>query len=285
LYSLSTMYDELVKISKKISPGEKGLAVPVPQSILAGLGGAGLVAQTTGLGNALMGGSLSRDVSNSGLRTTAEEAEKLRGTIHPHGGMLLDKYLLPTQAGHVDRRGVRKPAVYNQLERAVRTGELSKEELEKAMQGGLSLASPYGGAHFLAHELGHGHLRQSGLGKVIAGLRWPGVAVGGLGGLVASTAADPDSPVSKYAPLAGALGVAPMMADEAYASLKGYGAMKRLGYDPQALSAARRQLGKAFGTYGLGIAAPLIATPFAVRKIKQKLKERQARRAAAELAR
>lgn len=150
-----------------------------------------------------------------------------------------------------------------------------KGEFQKGLKGGLSMASPETGGHVMAHELGHGRLRESGAGKVIAALRRPGMIAGGLGGAAMATFADPDSKASKYAPLVGGLGMLPTLADEGYASLKGYGAMKRLGYGPEQLRAARRQLGKAFGTYATA-AIPLIAAPYAIRKIKQHMQRRKA---------
>lgn len=126
----------------------------------------------------------------------------------------------------------------------------------------------------MAHELGHGRLRESTLGKIIGHARMPGQLLGGLGGTAMATFADPDSKVSKYAPLVGAAGMLPTIADEAYASLKGYGALKRMGYAPEALGHARRQLGKAFGTYATA-AIPLVAAPYVIRKIKKHYKNKR----------
>jgi hypothetical protein len=81
-------------------------------------------------------------------------------------------------------------------------------------------------------------------------------------------------------PLISAAGVAPIIGEEAAASIHALKLMKSMGYPPEALSTARRQLGKAFGTYALGLGAPVVAAPYIVRKIKQ---WNQARRAKAGL--
>jgi hypothetical protein len=64
-----------------------------------------------------------------------------------------------------------------------------------------------------------------------------------------------------------------------YASLKGYGAMKRMGYGKPALKASRRQLAKAFGTYALAAGVPAVAVPLAIRAAK-KWKKRKLEEAA-----
>ena len=87
--------------------------------------------------------------------------------------------------------------------------------------------------------------------------------------------ADPDSAVSKAAPIVGAAGIAPILLDEGYASLKGYGTMKRMGtYSKPALKSARRQLLKAFGTYGLATALPAVAAPLAIRYARKRHKRK-----------
>jgi len=276
MFSMASLYDELEKIAEEAeAPARKLPALSTGQTI--GAGAAGLMGSSLlgSIPNQVLVQNLQGDVSRSGLKTTAEGAEKLRQAIHPTGGMLLDPSIGRLGAQHARVH----PGRVAQALTSEGVPEEAKKELSKALKGGLSMASPETGGHLMAHELGHGRLRTSGVGKVIGALRGPGMALGGLGGAAMATFADPESKVSKYAPLVGGLGALPTLVDEAYASLKGYGAMKGLGYSPEQLGHARRQLGKAFGTYATA-AIPLVAAPYAIRKIKQHMQRRKAQRQA-----
>jgi hypothetical protein len=66
-----------------------------------------------------------------------------------------------------------------------------------------------------------------------------------------------------------AAGVAPMLGEEAMASINAIKSMKRTGFSPQQLSMGKKQLGRAFGTYALGLGLPAIAAPYIIRKVKQ----------------
>jgi len=274
MYSMRALYNELEKIAAETeAPAAPRPKLSLGQSVgagAAGLMGAGVLGS---IPNQLAVHSLTSDLERSALRTTPEEVERLRSAIHPQGGVFLD----PSVGRLGARHATPKPSALS-LAKEMGADEKITKELSKAMKGGLSMASPETGGHLMAHELGHGRLRTTGVGKVIAGLRTPGMALGGLGGAAMATFADPDSKISKYAPLVGGLGALPTLADEAYASLKGYGAMKGMGsYSPEALRTARRQLGKAFGTYAAA-AVPLVAAPYAIRKIKQHMQKRRAER-------
>lgn len=117
------------------------------------------------------------------------------------------------------------------------------------------------GGEFLAHELGHASLRRGGKAARLLGnlssLRGPLGAVGSIGGMAAALAPEDDASTAvKLAPAIPAAAWAPTLADEAISSVKGYKALKNTGkYAPEVLRHARRNLMKAFGTYGLGAAA------------------------------
>jgi len=93
-----------------------------------------------------------------------------------------------------------------------------------------------------------------------------GVSLGAL--------APEDSAVGDAAQYAGAMGVAPQLADEAYASIRGYGALKKQIANAATRRAARGDLLRAFGTYGAS-AAPLVAAPFIARKVKKRMLKRE----------
>jgi hypothetical protein len=156
----------------------------------------------------------------------------------------------------------------------------AKHQAESALRNGLIAAPLDSGPHIAAHEFGHGIFQKSNLGKVTQALRLPGALLGIGAGNATAAMTDPDSTASKLSPLISAAGVAPIIGEEAAASIHALKLMKSMGYPPEALSTARRQLGKAFGTYALGLGAPVVAAPYIVRKIKQ---WNQARRAKAGL--
>lgn len=153
--------------------------------------------------------------------------------------------------------------------------DIAKFKAESALKSGLIAAPMDAGPHIAAHEFGHGLFQKSNIGKLTQALRLPAL-LGLVAGNATAATADPESTASKLSPLMSAAGIAPILGEEAAASLHALGLMKKLQYSPEALSTARRQLGKAFGTYAIGLGAPMIAAPYIIRKIKQ---YNQARRA------
>lgn len=152
----------------------------------------------------------------------------------------------------------------------------AKHQATDALRTGLIAAPLDAGPHVAAHEFGHGIFQKSNIGKVTQALRIPGALLGIGAGNVAASLSDPDSTTSKLSPLMSAAGIAPILGEEAAASIHALKLMKSVGYPPEALRTARKQLGKAFGTYALGLGAPVVAAPYIIRKIKQ---WNQARRA------
>lgn len=123
-----------------------------------------------------------------------------------------------------------------------------------------------------AHELGHARLHNKPvIGKMIrAGyaakypMMIPAIGLAAL--------APEDSAIGDAAQYGGIAATAPQLIDEGYASIKGYGALKKHVKNQAVRKAARRDLMRAFATYGAG-AAPLIAAPFVARKIRKKMSE------------
>jgi len=133
-------------------------------------------------------------------------------------------------------------------QKALRTAEISKKLPE-----------------FAFHELGHAKLHDKlpmlmktrGIGQGVASLTALGTAV-----------SDKDSNFSKAMPYVAAAGVTPMLADEAYASRHALRALKKNKASKATIRLARKNMGKAFGTYGL-MAAGAVAAPVLIRKFKK----------------
>ena len=176
---------------------------------------------------------------------------------------------------HLDQLKVEDPELYekfmreNPIDIGASNLAASKQDALQALETGHIMAPMKAGPHFTAHEFGHARFGNSTLGKLLHVARTPGALAGNIAGLTAATAADPDSTASKLSPLMAAAGVAPILGEEAAASINAIKAMKRTGFSPQQLSMGKKQLGRAFGTYALGLGLPAIAAPYIIRKVKQ----------------
>ncbi|CAB4131621.1 hypothetical protein UFOVP276_47 [uncultured Caudovirales phage] len=131
------------------------------------------------------------------------------------------------------------------------------------------------GPHVAAHEMGHSLFGATRAGKVNRALRLPGY-LGTMAGTAMAATSDPDSTTSKIAPLVSAAGIAPYLGEELGASMKGMKLMREAGgFSPAQLSTARKQMGKAFGTYAAGIGLPVIAAPYIIRKFREHNRKRR----------
>jgi hypothetical protein len=200
------------------------------------------------------------------------------GRTYPKGGML------PKFMRKREEKGV-AGFIRNYLNQTPAAEFATPEVLDRAaahlatgaLDNGLIAAPLDAGPHIAAHEFGHGIFQKSNIGKVTQALRLPGALFGIGAGNVTASLTDPDSTASKLSPLMSAAGVAPILGEEAAASIHALKLMKSMGYHPEALRTARRQLGKAFGTYALGLGAPVVAAPYLIRKIKQWNQSRRAK--------
>jgi len=128
----------------------------------------------------------------------------------------------------------------------------------------------------LAHEIGHAKAfgnkpkMKSFRLKAYAGSRGIGPLVG-LGTSIAAVNMDPDSKINKYGlPAATAVAHAPLLGEELSASIKGIKLLKKSkAYTNKEIFGAVKNMGKAFGTYGL-IAAGAISMPIVARHIANK---------------
>lgn len=141
-------------------------------------------------------------------------------------------------------------------------------DLARARESGVILGPWQGRPESVAHEMGHA--ANAVKNKVLTALanttRRMGAAVpmaGAVaGGLMAIAPEDAESLVVKAAPLMPVLAYAPILADEALASVRAVKGMKAMGtHSSKVLRKAKGNLVKAFGTYLLDAAA--MAVPVA----------------------
>jgi len=179
-------------------------------------------------------------------------------------------------------KGGALPSIGRPLERMFyeRAG-IPEKVVEEGWKRGVVIA-PKSSPEFLAHELGHQALRKNLVARGL--LRWlrPGAPIAGA--ITAATMmakSDADSTTNKLAPAVAAAGMVPMLADEALASRLAMKTIRESGrYTPEAVALMRKNLLKAFGTYGavslaglLPIAAAAYSRPY-VAKWRAKAREK-----------
>lgn len=133
------------------------------------------------------------------------------------------------------------------------------------------------GAEFLAHELGHVSRKPVSnalFNADVVGTRQVLPLAGGAAGTMMALRGERGSLSTRIAPLVSLAGSAPMLYDEARASIRGYKALKALGLKPTELSVARRKLLHALGTYG-SMAALMTVPAAAIAAAKWKKRERR----------
>lgn len=160
--------------------------------------------------------------------------------------------------------------------------------VRQAKKGGI-VYGPRGGADAVAHELGHAAnwAKNKGLSSLSTAGRIPILRKASLlaGGIMSVAPEDAESAIVKAAPLAPGVIWAPLLADEALASVRGYKGLKSVGkFSPQVLKKARGNLMKAFGTYLIGAAkwtAPVAAASAARIAYTRKKRKREKTKEAA----
>jgi hypothetical protein len=263
------------KAEKQIVKAMKARAQAAESAEMAGAPlGMGAVQAGGFLGARQLGKSIHK--GERGLLTTSKDIARLQQAIAPKAAV----ELVPggiEQAVHIPKGGILPRPLRPIEEWQYKVRGIDPSLVQKGFEGGVSLAPIRSGAHVGAHELGHAAVGATRLGRVGRFLRFPLGIGGGIGGMIAASKADPESATAKYvAPALAAASVAPVLGEEAAASIKAVRGMRRAGFGQPAISAAKRQLAKAFGTYGLAFGAPVVASPFiirAVRKYRQKSRE------------
>jgi|GEM_PF-5520763 len=237
--------------------------------------------QAAALGGGLVGArQLGKNIVKGevGNIATTQQLRKLRDVIAPGthvqtvpGGL--------EAALHIPKGGM-LPRFARPLEEKMYAARgIDPSLVRKGFAEGVSLAPAMAGSHIGAHELGHAAFGASRLGRVTRALRMPASLGAGIGSAVAASYGDPEGSTSKYvAPALGVAASAPILGEEAAASIKAIKGMRRAGYNKAAIKAGKKQLAKAFGTYGLGLGLPLAAAPFIIRGIKKyRMKQRKER--------
>lgn len=230
---------------------------------MAGAQGLGLVA------NRLIGRSLLK--GEAGARTTAEQAAQLAKHMGGHGHFVMPHAGIGS-AVHIPKGGA-MPRILRPVERMMyERMDIPKDVVERGFKAGISIVPEHAGRHVGAHELGHAAFGASLPGKIhkFTKARMVGPMAGLIGSAYLAGTGDPDSAKAKWlAPAVALAGLSPVLGEEAIASIKGYRAMKALGASAQELKHARRQLAKAWGTYGALMTPMMLGAPLAIRAVRK----------------
>lgn len=263
--ALIGFFDELSKISADLRTDiRRSTDVdPVEAAKVVGAGGA--------MGGGILGSmALGRNLQSTeaGGRTTPADVARLRRAIGGEGHLLEHGDI--GQAVHVPKGGV-LPEVLHGIEKGqYKNMGIPKEVVERGLKRGVSVMPGQAGPHVGAHELGHGRWGASGIGKILRVTKARNAAplfVGTAGTIMSGL--DPDSTASKLAPVASAASLAPMLTDEAAASIHAIRGMRRAGYSAAQIAKGKKQLLKAFGTYALGMGVPTVAAPVLARHMRK----------------
>lgn len=122
--------------------------------------------------------------------------------------------------------------------------------------------------HVAAHELGHAAFTLKPYSKALRRISAP-LALATSIGSGAMAFKDPDSTAAKLAPAVAAAGLAPMLGEEAYATLKGIQGMRKAGLPPDVIRHGMAQGARAWGTYAMKYGLPAVAFPYIVNKVRK----------------
>ncbi len=168
------------------------------------------------------------------------------------------------------------------LQELIRQGRPA-EEIARAKRVGMVVGPVLEPSGAVAHEVGHAV--NNAKNKILTALARTGRLIGGptvgavVGGVMSAAPEDAESWVVKAAPALPILFHAPVLADEALASVRAVKGMKSLGtYSPKVLKKAKGNLVKAFGTYLLQAAA--LSTPIAALSVGRVIEGRRKKKTA-----
>jgi len=246
------LLDELEKISKK-SKAPEDPRIGVGEKILGtgtGLAAAGIPAGLAGAGLGALAQIPADQAANMG------DVAKIRQAMNMPDPVELGRS--PVTQMHGGGANAMPVVEDHRAQLKLKPGQHSR-----------SFSDPSMGIGTLSHEMGHGSVVRSRLGRALRHSQMPARAIGGLGSVGMAALGDPEGDAVKYAPLVGAAGALPTMAEETIASGKGLMALRRAGYGGGriARAAGRNLLG--LGSYAAGMAAPMVATPYAIGKARQ----------------
>jgi hypothetical protein len=248
--------DTLTKQRAEVRKGESaGVTLATAAPI-----GAAILANKKLLGPSIMRGEAGASTSSDQIRQMAQNLGVKTPIMESMGGL---------RAARTIPKGGLLPRFLNKLEASMHR-DVFKEpaDAQRAIKQGLTIVPLNTGPHISAHELGHVAFGNSSLGKATRALRLPAAIGGALTGSMMAGSSDPESTSSKLAPAVSLAGMMPILGEEAMASLKGIKSMREIGLSPTQISVARKQLGKALGTYGLGLGS-IASAPYVLRKLRQ----------------
>jgi hypothetical protein len=155
-----------------------------------------------------------------------------------------------------------------------RRSELAKyfgSPLYEPREHAIHLPHPKVAPEFVAHEIGHASAGK--LRRALMALR-PTFRLAGTVSPFIAAFADPDSKLSKYAPVLAAVSGVPILTEEAIASIKGYKALGKI--QKKLPRGSKGALLAAFGTYAIPELANVLST-IAIRHAKKKIQQKHQR--------
>jgi hypothetical protein len=262
---------------------------------------AGALLATTGGSLAGWGGKeilkkLNKD-SDVGKSTSAEEAAKLyraafpkdnipveidpstgtMGVVRPNSsGVVFSPEWNRGQAQHTPKGGYAGKLGKDKERLGLRGRGIPEGVIDYGMQHGVTTMPGKANPMVAAHELGHAMFSEKPYAKVFRRAGMPLGVASMLGSSYMAAKGDPDSTSAKLAPAVAALGLVPMLGEEAYASIKGLQLMRKAGLPAEAIRHGALQGGRALGAYASKFGIPAVAAPYIIRKVRQyRMKQRE----------
>ena len=173
------------------------------------------------------------------------------------------------QSQHIPKGGNASWLERAKEEQALKDRKMPPGWIDYGYQHGATILPGGGNPHIAAHELGHAQFSAKPYAKFLRRANMPlGIATS-IGSELLAARADPDSTTAKLAPAVAALGLAPMLGEEAYASIKGLQAMRKAGLPPEVIRHGAAQGARAWGAYAMKYGLPAVAAPYIIRKVRQ----------------
>lgn len=227
-------------------------------------------------------------VTDKGYSTSPETAEALyRSTLPPDAGEILrndttwgarrgdnSAVLYFDDAGREQAQHIPPGGYSGALGKDKEILNLTRRKIPGAviahgMEHGATLLPGKANPHVAAHELGHAAFTLKPYAKLFRKAGTPVGIASAIGADMMASRADPDSAAAKAAPAVAALGLVPMLGEEAYASIKGLQGMRKAGLTGELLRHGAAQGSRALGAYAMKYGLPIVASPYIIRKVRQ----------------
>jgi hypothetical protein len=275
--SLTSFVDEMLKIAdEEVTVRRVGPELSTGQRALGSLALAGGSLKSGDYARKLLSTPLFHSIQAGSSELSPENLERLR-ELAPDAKVfdvssLAEAMMLPKMPGE---------GRWSRFKRwAVEMAGVPSDVIEAAKTNNVVRAPLTHTPEIVSHELGHASLRDPArTGKVlrkVIGMRSLGIPLGLVAGS-AMALQDPESVTAQAAPAVIAGGYAPMLIDEALASRRGLKAIHNLGaYSPEARAVMKKNLMKAWGTYGVAAAGaatiPLLFTQYRAHQAREERK-------------